>query len=411
VQDEAASVVPLGLAYPLSDAAGEAAAVWRDDGLYVADTLAITRLSTAGVITPVGLDRDDGFQLVADFGDEAGLDAIDTHRIAALAPSTNLLLAAVRGYVTSANGVTSSRNVLLGWNEAGWHYVAALDRDTTGGAAFEPCGLLIADGRSAYVAVTGSRPADAADASAQSGSISLTDLPEGLHAPRARLTRQPVSFAPEGVLLTGWIDASMRNFFKAWSHVEVTLARVSPHDAAPPGAVDVAYRTEDDPATWHLLGTADQFGRNVFPINTINGVDRGLMSSRIELMLTLRDTTGATPLAETPIVESLVLKFIKLAQHGSAWQAYVALSDYDTHRNVGPTQLDDFLSRLSAEGSAYGPYSSMIHLAKTEEGWEEKGRYRVRVAQWQRSEGTGKVPYGDGVLNIIQVPIPRGDPA
>ena len=53
----------------------------------------------------------------------------------------------------------------------------------------------------------------------------------------------------------------------------------------------------------------------------------------------------------------------------------------------------------------------MIHLARTEDGWEERGRHRIRVAQWQRSEATGKNPYGDGVLNIIAVKIPLGDPA
>lgn len=403
--DEAGVITPLGFEYPRSRDSAGAATVWRDDGLYVADRLGVTRVSTAGVITPMGLDRDDGFQITAIFADMPGIATVDAHRITALCPSTNMLLAAVRGYVSTADGVTASRNVLMGWNEAGWHYVAALDRNATGDAAFTPCGLLVADTRDGYQAVVGSAPADLDDATGQNGALYLVDLPEGLHAPRQPLTDHHVAFADEGVLYTGWIDAAMSNFYKAWSHVEVTLARPDITQNDPPGVVEVSYRTEQDPSTWHYLGAVDRFGRTVLPINTINGVDRGLRSTRIELMVSLRDTSGAHPLHESPIVESIAIKFIKLAQAGAAWLVHVPLSDFDLWRGLGPEQIDAFLSRLAADGSSHGPFQRMLHKRRTEEGVEEDGIHRVRVAQWQRSEGTGRIPFGDGVLNLVAVEI------
>ena len=72
---------------------------------------------------------------------------------------------------------------------------------------------------------------------------------------------------------------------------------------------------------------------------------------------------------------------------------------------LGPQQIDDFLSRLASEGSAYGPFQQMLHRRRTEDGVEDAGIHRVRVAQWQRAEGTGRIPVGDGVLNIVAVPI------
>ena len=42
----------------------------------------------------------------------------------------------------------------------------------------------------------------------------------------------------------GWFDAAMRNFEKAWSHVEVYLRDPQDGTAAPPGTVTVAYRTD-----------------------------------------------------------------------------------------------------------------------------------------------------------------------
>lgn len=408
-QPDADAIAPLGFEYPRSVDSAAASTVWRDDGLYVADELGITRVSTAGVITPMGLDRDDGFQITATYADMPGIDYVDAHRITALSPSTNMLLAAVRGYTSTADGVTASRNVLMGWNEAGWHYIAGMDRSATGNTAFTPCGMIIADSVDTYQAVVGSQPAAMDDDTGQSGALYIVDLPEGLHAPRQPLTEHHVAFADEGVLYTGWIDAAMANFWKAWSHVEITLGQPSEFASAPSGEVDVSYRTEADPGTWHFLGTATDFGRTVLPINTINGIDRGLRSTRIELMLRLRDTSGATPIVESPIVESVVLKFIKLAQTGAAWLVHVPLSDFDTWKGLGPSQIDDFLSRLAADGSAHGPFQHMLHRVRTEDGLEDAGVHRVRIAQWQRSEGTGRIPHGDGILNIVSVPIVPGD--
>ena len=145
---------------------------------------------------------------------------------------------------------------------------------------------------------------------------------------RSEPSTRPAPLATTSTRCSTVPSSSLKSTRAVWfadsDTVEVTTAY---------GSVTVSYRTEADPSTWHYLGAADSFGRTVLPINTINGIYRGLRTTRIELMLTLTDTSGSTPLTETPIVESVVVKFIKLAQSGAAWLVHVPLSDYDLWRD------------------------------------------------------------------------------
>src|SRR5690606_13827793 len=121
---------------------------------------------------------------------------------------------------------------------------------------------------------------------------------------------------------------------------------------------------------------------------------------RIEPVLVLRgdddDTVG-------PIVRSHSIKFMKLSLAGIAWRFSVPLDRIkETYHGIGPNEIDDFLARLAAEGSRFGPFSEMTH-SRLSNG--EPGKYRVRVAQWFYAGGTGEDERKVGMLNIITIPI------
>ena len=395
---EADALTPLGLRYPFARKAGQASAMWRDDGLYVSSGLGINRISGAGVRTATGLDRDDGFPATAMAEDAASPTWGTAPAVWAMTGAENFLVAAVNGY--SAGGTT--HHELVGWNEAGWHHITGIDIPDPG-AELVPSAVMVADALDTYQVVTGMRQFDLGTPDV-TPALHITRIPEDFHAPRASLMDQPVRFASTGVFYSGWFDAGMRNFLKAWSQVEIYLRDPDDGTAAPPGTVTVFYRTEDAPDTWVELGTASAFGQNVLRLGVADGFSHGRVSRRIELKLAIAhaDAGTATLHTTTPVIEAISLKFIKLAQYGSAWQVYVPLSGYDTWRGVGPTQIDAHLSRLTAEGASKGPFARMLHRRDAD---GEPAEYRVRVAQWQRAESTGDVPYGDGVANIIQVPI------
>lgn len=381
-QPDADQLVPLGLEVPKGLINPHGLAAWRDDGLYVRMTNGTRRLSSAGVITDMGLDRDDGYldPETVDFGVTPGAELY--------IPTLNALMATVTRTVVGGTGGAD----VLAWNEAGWHHLARIDPGTLDFFKLTT-GLVMGYNDFEYLVV------GSAVNTGDPDGLYIVRLPYGVHAPRKTpwLTR----YASTGEYYSGWFDAGMRNFYKAWSQVEIYLTDPLDGTTTPPGTVDVYYRTESDTDTWVHLGATDTYGRNVFQMPTAVS-DVGVTSLKIELKLELTDTTGASPLFKTPIIEATVLKFIKLAQHGSAWQAYVALSDYTLWRGLGPTQIDDYLSRLTSEGSTDGPFVTMIHK-RNKDG--EPSTHRVRVAQWQRSEMPGDVPYGDGVLNIIAVPV------
>lgn len=396
--DEYNGIHPHGMDYPRSPTAGEAATTWRVDGLYVANGLDVMRSSVAGVISPVGLDRDEGLELQ---GSQLGkLVRSGDFRITSMAASHNLMLATVRGVVETDSGTTRSFQELMAYNEAGWHNIAGVDRVAPVGEIWEPTTLLLNDGIGAYQAVWGETPPRYDDPGSGIGRIWTCAIPRETHAPLAPVSDFPVRFDDEGIFYLGWIDAGMEYFLKGWSHHEVTIESEDETQTVPDGAVDVYYRTEHDPATLMHIGTTWQNGLNTFSFRTTQNTPRGVTARRIEPVLVLRgdddDTVG-------PIVRSHSIKFMKLSLAGIAWRFSVPLDRIkETYHGIGPNEIDDFLARLAAEGSRFGPFSEMTH-SRLSNG--EPGKYRVRVAQWFYAGGTGEDERKVGMLNIITIPI------
>lgn len=408
-QPDADAITPLGYRWPFGRESAAAAAVWRDDGLYVAKGLGVYRMSTAGVKTFMGLDRDDGYDVAA-IDDDTDPERWRTNpRITAMAPGENFLIAAVSGPIVQNGSSYESHIAIMAWNEAGWHHVSTIKAPInagdvgTGAEQWVASHMIVADTLDGYVVVVGLRTNGFSAPDAKSR-LYFIPLPEDAHAPKASVLSQPTKFATNGVFYTGWFDAGMANFYKAWSHFEVYLANPEDGSDEPPGIVRVYYRTEHDPETWTLLGTASDFGRTIMEFGVDSGFSYGEVSLKIEFKLEIVhdwDTIG-TPRPDTPVIEALSLKFIKLAQYGSAWLVHVPLSDFETWGGNGPQAIDEFLNSLTVEGSSKGPFSKLLHRRKAD---GTVGTYRIRAAQWQRAESTGNVPFGDGVLNLIMVPI------
>lgn len=396
---DAEVIVPLGMRYPFSRQAGRASAMWRDDGLYVSHGLGVNRLSQGGVRTAMGLDRQEGYQVAAITDEYSGATWPQNPAIWSMVGAENFLVAGVSGF---KDGTTSHEHDIVAWNTAGWHHIASLH--TTDDEFFVPGHMIVADGLDTYQIVVGQRLPGATDSTTTTPKLHIIKIPQDFHAPLANVLDQDLLFEPQGVFYTGWFDAAMHNFYKAWSHFEVYLRDPEDGTTSPVGDVKVYYRTEQDVDTWTLLGTADDFGRNILKFGVTDDVSYGTISLKIELKLVITHEEGASasPQPDSPVIEGISLKFIKLAQEGSAWQAIVPLSDFNDWRGNGPTDIDEFLSKLSAEGSSKGPFSRMIHKIAAD---GTSATYRIRVAQWQRAELPGIAPLGDGVLNIIEVPV------
>lgn len=400
---EVEKIYPSTLTWPKHHNNGLGFTSWRDDALYISSGFSVTRYTRDGVRTDIGLDRDDGIpadRVQQEWG--RFYDQINTRpglTITSMVGTQNFIAALVQlGTKLENNDPKTGPYAVCVWNEGGWHvlYEEDLPPFPGRGAGRFPIGLMVTENVGGYRLWWGegaSKHQGGLGHSSYEGKPRLhtIPIPRSFHSPRKQVLENLPRFATYGYYETGWFDAGMEGFLKTWSHLELNL--VDPGDGLGMGGeVKAFYRTEDNPTLWKELGTATWYGRTVLPFGVDDkGVPRGDTSQRIEIRLELTSVTSS----RTPIISSFVLKFIKLALPGRAWQVTAPL-DSEQWKGMGPSELSAWIARMTYKGGF---------------GWLMTGdkKRRVRVSQVQRIKGTGDVPYENVQINLIEVPIP-GDP-
>lgn len=371
---------PARLRFPRHPDAGLGAVEWRDDGLYITLGVGIMRYSTGGVISPEGLDRDDGLpyeyrgRIVALGAEYNALYALVEGLPVASEPPDNLLLDGG----PFENGIaippeSPSKCSLWLFNEAGW----SMEWETGDELLANATSVVISQAQGFYRVLW-----------AAGGKLFWQALPRSFHGPKQKVKDLTARFAPAGYLETGRFDANMTGFRKLASHLEVNV--YNPRDGKPMGGVvNVLYRTDEQTA-FRPLGTVSSFGRNILPFNLgADGFPRGEAFGWIEFRY---EFVRAADVGNTPIVDSTVMKFIKLPLQGRSWVFEVPL-DQEYLGYLGPTELAAHLTHLTTSES----FTEMIHAGD---------RYRVRVAQTQGSEATGYDQTKSVTLNVVEADIP-----
>lgn len=368
---------------------GLAAVEWRDDGLYYAAGLGVYRHSASGVVTAMGLDRDDGVPM--EYRGRIRSMVQEHNSIIALLEGDSVLVPVeetpddLGGSVSSlpndmAFDSTSSpsKTALMLWNEAGWHVLHAFRTPV------EPNWLYLSqetiDGWD-YTLVCG-----------HDTGVTYIPLSTYFFGPRQLIQSQVLEFEPDGIHYSGRFDAGMVGFRKLASHFEMTLRDPSRGTDMPQqpwqGSVKIEYMT-DETQQWMTLGTVTGYGRTVFPFNRVDGFNLGTDFNWIEFRYTM--TRGANT-KQTPVVDSTVLKYIKLPLEGRTWTCTVDL-EFKQYGAYGPEQLADFITRLTTAET----FTKMLHGGR---------EYRVRVSQVNGAEATTFDGRKALTLSIVNVPIP-----
>ena len=362
---------------------------WRDDGLYYPAGLGVYRHSASGVITTMGLDRDDGVpmeyrgritSMVAEHnsiialleGDTVELDTPETP------DEFDMEHSPLADDLSFDAASSPSISALMLWNEAGWHVLHAFRTPV------EPNWL--------YLSLTEMDGWDYTLVCGHGTGLTFIPLSKFMFGPRQLVQSQVQEFEPDGVHLTGRFDAGMVGFRKLASHFEVNMrdpTRGTNMATIPfEGSVTVEYMTDVCP-TWQMLGTVEGYGRTVLPFNVVDQFVRGTVFTWIEFRYTME--RGANTRL-TPIIDSTVLKYIKLPLEGRTWTCTVDL-EFETYGAYGPEQLSDFITRLTMATT----FTKMQHLGNT---------YRVRVSQVNGAEATVFDGRKALTLSIVAVPIP-----
>jgi hypothetical protein len=353
-----------GLHFPRHPDQGLGSCAWRDDAMYVSVGTGVHQLSLGGVISAMGLDRNDGLPsylrgAIVDLdGDEynsmlalvkgIGSTVIDTTTLAPSIEETMLFDTPLIAPVSQ----TSARASLQRWTGTGWH-TAWESPDASG----TPSRLRVSEADDEYCIWWG-----------YGAKMFRQLLHRSYHNPRQGAELGTDRFAPSAYLYTGRFDANMAMFLKLASHLDVHLDPLSTQD------VTIAYQTDETYPNWITLGSVSAPGQNVLSFDPNgDGFAEGLGFRWIEFRY---DLSTSDP-AQTPIVMWLALKFIKLPLQTRSWTFQVPLRHDEQWKGLGPRELADFLDGLATAKRFF----TFKHQDRT---------YRVREAQVRGPEPTGQ---------------------
>lgn len=410
---------PTRLRIPPHSANGLGCAEWRDDALYYTAGLGVYRYTGTGTISAIGLDRDDGLptRIAHHLGNQQF--GFSGGRIIDLVPEHNMIVAHVQGETTidttalpqegeweagpfeGGQDLTATPPVawsaIMLWNEAGWHCLRVADRPTQVQAPTPPS-LFVSTSSDEYVLFA-----------VEDGVLRQTFLSREFFGPRQLVQKNTDAVGPEqyarwfadaGFHETGRFDAGMMAFPKLASHFEVNvwnpndgLPWAGPEPSTPAPAIHVFYRTDRSPTSWTHLGDVTSYGRTRLGFGKDgDGFYRGEPFDWIEF----RYVFDNAPYNQhrPPVIDSTVLKFIKLPLEGRSWVFVLDLDlpDNGTFFDHGANELRDHLSALTASDS----FTRMVHNNQT---------YRVRVSQAQGAESTGYFAGKAVTINVLHVPL------
>lgn len=378
---ELGRLVRTSLQYPRHPDQGVASAVWRGDAMYVSVGLGIHSYS-GSVISAIGPDG------------RYGLPPELRGRIVDLEPEYNGMVAVVEGQVMPDGedqdvalmsptyldpvdpfrGYTTHSTILRysGW---GWHPIWTSERSEG-----VPTWALVSTHDNKYRLWWG-----------YAGDMFYQDLRVTFHNPKAGMQVGVDRFAPSGSLTTGWFDADMRGFKKLASHIEITTTDVF-GNGTKTGEVKVEFQSDDD-AGWQLLGHCDCVGRRVMPfkmeaVEHTDDFSRGLEFNRIRFRITMTSSDST----KSPVLESFLLKYLKIPLSRMSWTITVKLDQERSFMGNGVETTADAIRRLASDGQ----FHEFIHRNKP---------YRVRVAQTMGAQMSGHDPRSTMTLSLVEIPL------
>jgi hypothetical protein len=363
-----------GLRFPVHPDHGKGATAWRDDAMYVSTGIGVHQLSLGGVVSAMGLDRDDGLPInlrgaIVDMEPEyngllalaQGIGTVTTGSDEELGPRLEQPMIYDDQMVVPTATVTA-RCTLQRWTGIGWHTVWE-----SAGAEGTATKVMVSQADGEYRLWWG-----------YAGSMYTQVLRRTFHNPRQGASIGIDRFALSSSWKSGRFDANMEAFHKLASHFEIHLDPISQ------GTLTVRYRTDHFDG-WRTLGTASAPGQTVLEFNPdADAWSEGESFHWIEFE---HDLTNTDPLHPV-FVNWTALKFVSLPLQTRSWRVQVPLS-FETWLGYGPRELADHLDAMTTSER----YVTFKHQDRT---------YRVRVAQVHGSDQTGKDFRGGRVLSIIE---------
>jgi len=360
--------------FPYHPDHGLAASKWRSTDLYIAVGVGV-HMYNGSVVSAVGLDRNDGLpaQLrgaIVDFADEYnGLMALVRGEQFGDSDAPTILMdeTMVRDdpITMPAQKTISSLHRYTG---LGWHKVWQ-----SSDAAGAPTKVTVSRADGQYELWWG-----------YAGRMYRHPLRRSFHNPDQGAEAGIDTFSPSGALLTGRTTHAMSGFDKLASHVVVTA------DEQHVGDFEVWWQTDRRAMT--QLGTVTGPGVSVLGFDPDgDGFAEGDPYSWIEFSYRLRQTGAVTT---TPLIESVVEKFIKLAHPVDSWTFDIPLDFPETWKGHGPAEIAAFLDSLTSDANA-----RFHQLTIGDQS------YRVRVAQSQGNGSSGADRRSLRKINVLAVPL------
>lgn len=384
-------LIPTRLEVPAHPDNGRGATVWQPgEDLYIGFGLQVSRYS-AGMsqIDPdVGPDRDEGLpdalrgRIVDLCAEHLGLLALLEGVSTSSTPATpaSEFDAGHSDEPTEVSSVTTNAySALLQWNGFGWH---PLWQSAS------------ASGSATFCAVSGASSAYRIWWGWNSG-LYTVELPRSFASPRQQFRTGEGQFEASGYLDTGWYDGNMREFDKLASHIEVNMENGTSTET-----VLVEYRTDWNDG-WTTLGTVNAKGKTILPFGVQTLTDGSFFSygqvfRRIRFQLTFART--ASDSKQTPVLDSLVLKHIKLPLSGESFTVTLPLGGLPPEGWSGRTATQikrDVENLLAKQG-----------FIRMEHGQDPTHRsHRVRIASVNGLDRTGEDDRGRRTIVVVGIPL------
>ncbi len=376
----ATSTLEVAMEFPPLRENGLGAGVWRaGEDLWISQGIGFSRLTSAAVIVPTaGLDRDDG------------LPANYRGKIVDVQPEYNGLYALVQGDAASVSSETWSEDAGTGddptvvpsgaayaamfcWTGTGWHCVWGSDD-----ASKAPSWAMV----SAQEAVGGYRLWWG-----MGPDVLTMPLRRTFHSPKQGFTAGIDAFAATGYVESPRFDAAMRGFQKI-ARKMVLYA----DSATATETITVRYRTDADADTGdfpHTLGQITAPGKtellfdpdgDTFP----EGQEFGWFQYRL-------DFTRGIDITKTPILDAVVLNFMKVPQDAVSFVFTVPLNNARGLDRT-PGETDALLEEMLVGNRLY----EFVH---------QDQRWVAKVASLAGADATGGDESGQRTVTLIAFPL------
>jgi hypothetical protein len=384
-----AKLVKTDVKMPPHPTQARASAVWRNTDISISIGTGVQAWN-GDVLNPTGLDRDQGLRAelrgnIVDLEPEYnGLMALVAG--AAVSSDTNTLFAdnPMSEEVSQTFPNQQSISSLWRYTGFGWHKVWE-SADASGAPTWSVVGADEAGTRYDLIWGYGER-------------CYRLPLVRDFYNPQQAIRVGEIDFETTGWLRTGRWNGNMPSWPKLLSHLDVNIAENSA------GTIRIDYQTEADTNAWTNLGEIVQitpetkthqyrfyFGPQFVDDDKgrVYDINEGLLFDWIEFRYTLAQPDGESTM--TPVVDSFVMKFVKLPLSTYSWTLQVPLTGWDEQfYDMGPNEMADWLSGLAA-GGRFVPFT---FRGKT---------HRALVAQSTAQRNSGDSPIGAFTLTVLEV--------